>query len=177
MARAGHRCNQCRRDSVRSAAFTQEDVELLTLFASQSAILVESGRLLHAERKAEGSSRNTARSNQRIEFLSGPGEVLKLILDQLARVVQYDSASVMLIAGKKLEIVASRGFNIEDRRSLAIGSLKHLQEVIRYRAPGNHPRYIPGPALDRASPKIHHPQLVGYPTDLPGPGDRGPQPG
>jgi diguanylate cyclase (GGDEF)-like protein len=120
----------------RKRRFTQEDVELLTLFASQSAILVESGRLLQAERKQREAAETLREVTSVLNSCLEREEVLKLILDQLARVVQYDSASVMLISGKKLEIVASRGFNIEDRRSLAIGSLKHLQEVIRLRRPG-----------------------------------------
>jgi diguanylate cyclase (GGDEF)-like protein len=124
--------------------FTQEDVELLTLFATQSAILVESGRLLLAERKQREAAETLREVTNVLNSCLDREQVLKLILEQLARVVQYDSASVMLISGKKLEIVASRGFNIEDRRSLAIGSLKHLQEVIRMRRPGT----IPDTTLD-----------------------------
>ena len=124
--------------------FTQQDVELLTLFASQSAILVESGRLLQAERKQREAAETLREVTSVLNSCLDREQVLKLILEQLARVVQYDSASVMLITGKKLEIVASRGFNIEDRRSLAIGSLKHLQEVVRFRRPG----IIPDTSLD-----------------------------
>ena len=116
--------------------FNEQDVELLTLFASQSAILVESGRLLHAERKQREAAETLREVASVLNSCLDREEVLKLILEQLARVVQYDSASVMLLTGKKLEIVASRGFNIEDRRSLSIGSLKHLQEVVRLRRPG-----------------------------------------
>ena len=115
-------------------AFSQQDAELLSMFANQSAILVENAHLLqeeHQQREAAETLREVA------SVLTGSlerAEVLERILAQLARVVQYDSASVMLISGEKLEIVAARGFDLEARKSLRSELLKHLQEVIETRS-------------------------------------------
>jgi diguanylate cyclase (GGDEF)-like protein len=128
--------------------FTQDDVELLTIFANQSAILMESGRLIQSERKQREAAETLREVTSALTSCLNREEVLRLILDQLARVVEYDSASVMLVTGNKFEIVASRGFSLQERKSLAVGSLKHLQEVIRTRRPliipdtRNDPRWI-----------------------------------
>jgi diguanylate cyclase (GGDEF)-like protein len=111
-------------------AFTHADIELLSMFANQSAILVENARLLQAEHQQREAAETLREVASVLNACLDRAEVLKLILEQLARVVQYDSASVMLVTGQKLQIVAARGFDLEQRKSLAIESLKHLQEVI-----------------------------------------------
>jgi len=64
-------------------------------------------------------------------------EVLQLILEQLARVVSYDSASVMLVSGEKLNLVSQRDFRSESQSaiSLTIKDLAHVQEVLERRLP------------------------------------------
>jgi two-component system cell cycle response regulator len=115
-------------------AFTRADTELLSMFANQSAVLVENARLLQAEHQQREVAETLREIASVLNACLDREEVLKLILEQLARVVQYDSASVMLITGKKLQIVAAKGFDLETRKSLAIESLKHLQEVIDSRS-------------------------------------------
>jgi two-component system, cell cycle response regulator len=114
-------------------AFSPADIELLSMFANQSAILVENARLLQAEHQQREAAETLREVASVLNACLDRSEVLKLILEQLARVVHYDSASVMLIIGQKLQIVAAKGFDLEERKSLAIESLKHLQEVINSR--------------------------------------------
>ena len=95
--------------------FIREDIEKLAIFANQCAILMESSRLIQSERKQREAAETLREVTSVLTSCLDREEVLRLILDQLARVVQYDSASVMLINGSRLEIVASRGFNIEVR--------------------------------------------------------------
>jgi diguanylate cyclase (GGDEF)-like protein len=128
--------------------FDQGDIELLSMFANQSAILVENARLLQAEHQQRVAAETLREVASVLNACLDRAEVLALILEQLAQVVQYDSASVMLITGHRLEIVAAKGFDLEERKSLAIESLKHLQEVIHTRRyliiPDTHldPRWI-----------------------------------
>ncbi|MBA3532642.1 MAG: EAL domain-containing protein [Ardenticatenales bacterium] len=63
--------------------------------------------------------------------------VLKLMLEYLERVVEYDSVSIMLINGDELEIVAQRGYRVKTHRllRLKVGALGHVQQVLQGRAP------------------------------------------
>jgi two-component system cell cycle response regulator len=110
--------------------FTHQDIELLSVVANLGAILVENARLLQAEYQHRRAAETLREVTSVLTACLDQAEVLRLILEQLARVVQYDSASVMLRSGQKLEIVAAEGFDLQERKSLAIESLKHLQEVI-----------------------------------------------
>ncbi|MEK7328871.1 MAG: GAF domain-containing protein, partial [Chloroflexota bacterium] len=63
-------------------------------------------------------------------------QLLQLILEQLARVVEYDSAAIMLIDNDALEIVAYRGFRAESQTymPLKVDSVRHIFEVIENQA-------------------------------------------
>jgi hypothetical protein len=58
-------------------------------------------------------------------------QVLQGLLEQLARVVVYDSASVMLVVGERLRIVAHRGFQAAEHQAPVAGAeLAHIQHVL-----------------------------------------------
>lgn len=61
--------------------------------------------------------------------------VLALILEQLAQVVQYDSASIMLLEGENLNTVARRSIHTLESQFLSVrmGKLAHVSEVIEYK--------------------------------------------
>jgi diguanylate cyclase (GGDEF)-like protein/putative nucleotidyltransferase with HDIG domain len=61
--------------------------------------------------------------------------VLALILEQLAQVVQYDNASIMLIEGENLNAVARRSIHTLESQFLSVrtGKLAHVSEVIEYK--------------------------------------------
>ncbi len=58
--------------------------------------------------------------------------VLALILEQLAHVVQYDNASIMLLEGDTLNAVARRSIHVPESQFLSVrmGKLAHVSEVI-----------------------------------------------
>ena len=64
-------------------------------------------------------------------------QVLHHILEQLARVIDYDSASVMLLSQEMLNIVAHQGFREESQvfTPLQIQRLPHIQQVLQSRRP------------------------------------------
>jgi signal transduction histidine kinase len=118
--------------------FSPADVALLERFAPLAAAALENNRLLAAEREqrelaetlcAVASVLNTSLDRER---------VLTLILEQLARVVEYDSASVALVSDGMLTLVANQGFQSEGPLlpPLPIGDLPHVQEVLEGQRPG-----------------------------------------
>jgi diguanylate cyclase (GGDEF)-like protein len=92
---------------------TQEKLKL----RKQAEILREVGRILN-------SSLN-------------PKDVLDLILDQLDRIVEYDSASIMQLSGNQLAIIAHRKLRSPDQLMIPfdISIHAHLREVIEKRVP------------------------------------------
>lgn len=124
-------------DCTETRRFTQTDLELLTLLASQAAFAVENVRSLENEREQRKVA-ETLREVAGVLNASLDREwVVRQILEQLARVIHCDSASVMLVSGDTLELVAYRSLHFEPRESspLRIGALKHVQELLDNRVP------------------------------------------
>ncbi|MCB0060477.1 MAG: diguanylate cyclase, partial [Caldilineaceae bacterium] len=63
--------------------------------------------------------------------------VLTLILEQLAYVMDYDNASIMLLDGELLNSVARRSIHVPESQSLSVPvqRLMHVQEVIEQKRP------------------------------------------
>ncbi len=106
----------------------------------------------------EYQRRQQAETLREVSFIVGSSlnldEVLERILDQLGRVVKYDSAAIHLIEGKHRRIIAGRGFShpeevigltfpiqrddnepgsiaIHTRQPLVIGNISQLYEVFK----------------------------------------------
>ena len=118
-------------DSRTPGKFTQHDAELALTFASQVSIALENARLftelqselderrkLIAELELKNIESETLRESTAIVAATlEKEETVDRILEQLERVVPYDSASVQLVDGNVLEIVSSRGFPISELSS------------------------------------------------------------
>jgi PAS domain S-box-containing protein len=109
----------------------------LQAFADQAAIAIENARLFEAERAAHLQADALCEVAATLNVNLDREHLLHLILEQLARVVSYDSCSIMLATGEALDIVAHRGrkFDREDIATLALQRLRHVQEVLEQRAP------------------------------------------
>jgi signal transduction histidine kinase len=108
--------------------FTAEDTGIVHDVANQLAITIQQTRLYSTlqneleERKAlieELRLRNTESETLResaaiVAATLDQSETVALILEQLEKVVLYDSASVQLLKGDMLEIVSSRGVDFND---------------------------------------------------------------
>lgn len=91
-------------------AFTPDELTLLAAIAAQAAIAVDNVALLTAERRGRAVS-NTLREVARIITATlDLQQVLPLVLEQLGRVITYDSASILLRQGGWLRVSAARGF-------------------------------------------------------------------
>ena len=90
--------------------FDESHARLLSTFANQVAIAIENVRLFEAERAA----RQVAETLQETASIVGStlklDQVLHLIVEQLQKVIAYDSAAIFLLRGDRLEVVAGKGF-------------------------------------------------------------------
>jgi PAS domain S-box-containing protein len=94
--------------------FTAEDLALLTAIAEQAGIAVQNARLFAAEqerRRFASTLQGIARS---ISATLDPAQVFPQVLVQLERLIQFDSASIMLRDEDRLRLVAARGFADSD---------------------------------------------------------------
>ena len=108
------------------------------LKAVQATIVTRNARLLEAERKQRALADTLREVAGVLNSTLDREAVLRAILEQLARVVAYDSASVMLVSGDTLELEAYRTVQFERRKDftpLPISALKHVQEVFETRTP------------------------------------------
>lgn len=126
-------------ESRRPAAFDEDDLAFYTAVAGQLGVALENARLYQQEQRRRQEAETLYRAAQALTTTLDLQEVLDRILTELQEVVPYDSASVQLLQGDKLEIIGGRGFpNLEELLGLSF----HLErednpnsQVMRTRAP------------------------------------------
>ncbi len=90
--------------------FTPADLNFLIGIARQAAIAIENARLFdEAQRRAE-EAETLQQAGAAVAASLDQDEAIKRILQELARVIPYDSASVQLLRDDYLEIVGGRGW-------------------------------------------------------------------
>lgn len=121
--------------------FTQADEETLATLANQAALAVEGSRLRRSENLQRRQAETLREVARILNYSLDQQRVLVLILDQLARVVDYDSASIMLLTGptndQKLAIAAHRKLRTPEQL-LITGNpeeFPHIAEVLERRRP------------------------------------------
>lgn len=92
-------------------AYTPEDGETVMAFANQAAIAIENARLFEAERAARARSEALRDAVRNISSSLSLHEVLQAVLEQLGRVLTFDSGNVMLVEGDHLEIKVWQGYD------------------------------------------------------------------
>ena len=106
--------------------FTEDDLNLLMPFAHQAAIAVENA-LLYEEERRQRKTANTLREAAEIIGRSlDLDQNLALLLDQLKKLVPYDSSTIQLLDQGRLHIIAARGFPADvDREQLTWENLEN----------------------------------------------------
>lgn len=125
-------------ESVQPDFFSEDAEHLMMTFASQLATSIERVRLFEAEQRQRQEAETLREAGAVVAATLRQDEAIELILQQLARVVEYDSAAVMLWQEETshpgigcLTIVGGRGWaNPSD----VIG--------IRFPIPGNNPNTL-----------------------------------
>lgn len=139
-------------DGKSKAQFTQHHAELAVTFANHIAIALDNARLfselqneleerwkLIAELERKNAESETLRESVAIVAATlEKSEAIDRILEQLERVVPFDSASVQLINGNMLEMVSARGFELSSNpmeNSFELNKAEPAYPVIQGMAP------------------------------------------
>lgn len=97
-------------DSPIPGFFTERDKLRLSAFTQQAAAALENARLFASEQQRRREAEALREAASAAVTALNSNEAIHLILDQLALVLQYDSASVQLLREGRLEIVGGRGW-------------------------------------------------------------------
>ncbi|HBY98972.1 MAG TPA: hypothetical protein DEP84_34335 [Chloroflexi bacterium] len=111
--------------------FSASDLRLLTLFAQQAAPTIEQTRLYEAAQRRAEEAETLRQAASVVVATLQQDEAIERILEQLARVVPYDSASVQLLGEGYLEIVGGRGW---PEMAAVVG--------LRFPVPGDNPNTV-----------------------------------
>jgi PAS domain S-box-containing protein len=95
---------------VETRRFNQEDLDLLSAFANQAAVAVEITRLLEKEREQRELAEALRQVGIALSTTLDFETILDRLLDQIARVVPYDAASVMVVKEGYSQVARSRGY-------------------------------------------------------------------
>ncbi len=102
-------------DSREPGAYDEETAEIALSFANQAAIAIENARLFRDEARRRQDAEALRQAALALTTTLDRNQVIERILTQLQQVVPYDSASVQLLKGDRLEIIGGRGFpNLEE---------------------------------------------------------------
>jgi NtrC-family two-component system sensor histidine kinase KinB len=91
-------------------AFEPDDVAFTAAIAAQAGIAIENAQLFAAERRGREISNTLREVARTVNATLDLDRVLPLILEQLARVIAFDSASILLRQGDRLRVAAALGF-------------------------------------------------------------------
>ncbi len=91
-------------------AYHEEHLALLSGVASQAAIAIENAHLVEAERQRTAQLEALTQVSSEMTAVLDRDAIINLVLDQLARVVDFDSVALWLREGDQLRVAAVRGF-------------------------------------------------------------------
>jgi PAS domain S-box-containing protein len=92
------------------SAFGADDLALVDAIAAQAGVAIENAQLFDLEHREHVLSNTLRQVARTLNATLDLRQVLPLMLEQLGRVVGYDSASVLLVQGGQLCVAAARGF-------------------------------------------------------------------
>lgn len=116
-------------EAQRPGAFSENDERLLSTVAGQVAVALERMQLREAEREQRELAEALREAANVLSASLDFNTVLDRLLDQITRVVPYDSASVMLVetATQRARVVRSRGYEKYSADAVAAISTKILE--------------------------------------------------
>ncbi len=127
-------------ESMRLNAFGEADERLMMAFAGQLATAIERVRLFEAEQRRAQETETLRQAGAVVVATLRQDEAIERILQQLERVVPYDSVSVLLLGDGYLEIVGGRGW---PDKATVVG--------LRFPVPGDNPNTV---VVQRRQPHI-----------------------
>lgn len=128
--------------------FTETDLHLLTMFANQAAITVENVRLYEIEQMRSQVSSTLQEISRTINSTLDLDQVLRIILEQLKKVLEFDTAALMLIDQPKDELYIQEWTGYPADAEKVHLSLKEQQGITTHVALTGQPIYIPDTRQD-----------------------------
>lgn len=115
-------------DSFQVDAFTLEDAQILQIFANHAAVAIQNARLLQEAQEQRQIAESLREVATVLTSSLDQETVLAKIIEQLGRVVDYDSAGVFLPQGNNLVLVSGTGFD-ESNLGYRVSLLSQLPEA------------------------------------------------
>jgi PAS domain S-box-containing protein len=116
----------------RNRKFTERDVRLLSMFASAAAGAVYSARLLESEQKRRQEAEILQKAAAALTSSLNVNQILNALLDELAKLIPSNSATVFIIEGEFIHAVADRGYEdngiLDQKFAIADSMEKYLFE-------------------------------------------------
>lgn len=128
-------------DSRKPGAYSDEDARLATSFANQAALAVVNARIYQSEREQRTLAQALREISLALSRSLDTTSILETLLDQIKRVVPYDSACVMLLRGGNVRIAGHRGYerfhvdHLIDQFNLSISETPNLNYMANTRSP------------------------------------------
>jgi diguanylate cyclase (GGDEF)-like protein len=97
-------------DSTGKRKYNDDDIRLLTIYAQQATIALTNAQLFADARQRAEEAETLRQASAIVASTLKQKQALHLILEQLIKVVPYDSASILLLREGKLELVEGHGF-------------------------------------------------------------------
>lgn len=104
--------------------FSEQEAELMTTIAYIVAVAMENARTFETEKKKHLLEQALRNGTRNLTSTLEEGKILEIILEQLKKVVQYDTASLFLWEGNGLRLKSLAGFTPEDTEKLQLVRLK-----------------------------------------------------
>ncbi|MEP7190124.1 MAG: GAF domain-containing protein, partial [Roseiflexaceae bacterium] len=116
------------------------DVSLLSILANQCGQALESARLFQSEQSRRGIADTLREVASTLTSVLALDQITTLILEQLQRVVPYDTAALLLRDDDRLNITATRGFNEKLRAqiestSFSLAEDENMKLIVETRRP------------------------------------------
>lgn len=118
--------------------FSKEDMTLLQAIADQAGVAVENARLYAAEQERREFASTLQEIARTINSALDASHVFTQILEQLANLLTYDSASIFILEDDRLSLVAARGFTDEKavlELTIPLGQNLLTEQVLTTREP------------------------------------------
>lgn len=112
---AAYRMHGHRKPRLQDSKFTEEDQKLLELFASSAAGAVYSARLFEQERLRRQDAETLRQAATALSSSLDPQTVLNELLEGLAAVVPFDSATVFILEDGNLRAMSGRGLPFPEK--------------------------------------------------------------
>jgi diguanylate cyclase (GGDEF)-like protein len=98
-------------DSRRADRYTPQDAVIAMTFADQAALAVQNARLFESERDNRTLAEALSEISLALSSSLKASATLEVLLEQVERVIPFDTAAVLLLEGNQVRMASQRGFD------------------------------------------------------------------